>query len=228
MKAPTFRDVEQLSAYLDGQLSEVEKSRLEARLKSDPALAALLGGLRQARTVLQRTPKRRAPRNFTLTPKMAGIRPPVPRVVPALSWASAVAMVLFLFTLGTNLLGQLPASASAPMVDHYVVGGRGGGPAATSVPAEAAPATAAPATLAPVNSAGLETPTPEFSVLMAPQPTQSGTFAAPSQTAAPKLSPKPANSWLFIWPGLAAVLIGAALFVRWRTDRAFKRKNKSG
>jgi hypothetical protein len=90
---------------------------------------------------------------------MAGIRPPTPRVVPALSWASAVAMVLFVFTLGTSMLGGLSFGASAPMM-AAAPSGLGGGPAAdaTMAPAMAAPATeapvmAAPATPAPANAA---------------------------------------------------------------------------
>ncbi|MDP2994328.1 MAG: hypothetical protein Q8N46_04310, partial [Anaerolineales bacterium] len=116
MTTPSFRDVEQLSASLDGQLSQAEKTRLEARIQLDPALAATLADLRQARAILRRTPKRRLPRNFTLTSKMAGIRPPVPRLVPAFSWASAVAMLLFVCTLGTNLLGRLSFGAAAPLM----------------------------------------------------------------------------------------------------------------
>jgi anti-sigma factor RsiW len=118
MNSPSFRDVEQLSAYLDGQLSEAEISRLESRLKSDTTLAATLADLRQARSILHRTPKRRSPRNFTLTPKMAGIKPPVPRSVPALGWASAAAMVVFVVLLGTNLFSQLTSASNAPMLSE--------------------------------------------------------------------------------------------------------------
>ena len=155
MTSPSFRDMEQLSAYLDGQISQSKRTRLEIRVKSTPALAAALEELRQTRGLLRRTPQRRAPRNFTLTPKMAGLRPPIPRLVPALSWASAVAMVLFIFTLGTSLVGQLSFGASAPMMAAAPNGLGGGQEAAatmapaTAVPAMMAPATAAPATMAP-------------------------------------------------------------------------------
>ena len=72
-------------------------------LAADRELASALDGLRQTRAVLRRTPKHRAPRNYTLTPKMAGIRPPVPRSVPALSWAAAAAALLFLPQLPQHL-----------------------------------------------------------------------------------------------------------------------------
>ena len=57
MTYPNFRDMENLSAYLDGQISLSERTRLEKRIQSDAALAAALQRLRQARTLLQRTPK---------------------------------------------------------------------------------------------------------------------------------------------------------------------------
>src|SRR5512136_3479604 len=113
MKSPAFHDMEILSAFLDGEISPSEKTRLETRLQSEPGLAAALQELRQTRALLRRTPKRHAPRNFTLTPRMAGIRPPVPRLVPAFSWASAVAMLLFLVTLGVNLVGRLSFGAAS-------------------------------------------------------------------------------------------------------------------
>ncbi len=219
MTTPSFRDVEQLSAFLDGQLSQAEKTRLEARIRSDPALAAALADLRQSRAILRRTPKRRVPRNFTLTPKMAGIRPPVPRAVPALSWASAVAMLMFVLTLGTNLLGQLsfgaaaPMQAAAPMTNEGY--GLGGGPATTQPPA--------------TDNTQI-TPTAETFVMAAPQATSSGDtrIVEPTATPAPKAAPEPVIIWPYIWLGLAAVLIAAALLIRWLTVRSFRRKNKTG
>jgi len=215
MTNPSFRDVEQLSASLDGQLSRTEMTRLEARLQSDPALAAALADLRQARAILRRTPKRRLPRSFTLTPKMVGIKPPVPRLVPALSWASAVAMLLFVFTLGANLLSQISFGAAAPMMaaapmtnEGY---GVGGGPAATQ-----------PA----ITDNSQVTPTAEAFVMTAPEETPPGgmRLLAPPATPAPKASPEPVNIWLYIWLGLAAVLIAAALLIRWASIQAFRRK----
>ncbi len=217
MTMPSFRDVEQLSAFLDGQLSQVETARLEARLQADPALAAALTDLHQTRAILRRTPKRRAPRNFTLTTKMTGISPPVPRLVPAFSWASAVAMLLFVCTLGTNLLGQLSFGAAAPMQAAAPSGGIGGGPgdAASTQPPTS-------------ENALLGTPTPEFQTYLAPEPT-----AAPDTRALPTETPQtkrtgPANPWYIIWPALAILFLAAALLVRWLTVRSFRRKNKNG
>ena len=68
-QTPSFRDVQQLSAYLDGQLKPSEAARLESRLQSEPGLASIFEELRQTRSLLRQLPQRRAPRNFTLTPK---------------------------------------------------------------------------------------------------------------------------------------------------------------
>ncbi|HTX90304.1 MAG TPA: zf-HC2 domain-containing protein [Anaerolineales bacterium] len=244
MTTSSFRDVEQLSAYLDGQLSGAEKARLEARLKSDPALAALLDDLRQAQALLRRAPHRRAPHNFTLTPKMAGIRPPVPRVVPALSWASAVAMLLFVCTFSYGLIGQLGISAAPRLAasEHY---GIGGGPAmaATMAPAATqAPIFPAAATQQPLgtqsadtavqqltNGTELPTATPEVSTMKAFVETPTlETRAVQSPGVALRPRSELVHPWPYLWLGLAVVLVLAALIVRWSSRRSFLRKHKSG
>jgi hypothetical protein len=215
MSTPSFHDVEQLSAYLDGQLSQTKKTRLETRLQSDPALAATLIDLREARTILRRTPGRRSPRNFTLTPKMAGIKPPVPRVVPTLGWASAVAMVLFVFTLGTNLLSQISSGANAPMLSAAPMTsegyGSGPGPSGTQPPA---------------TDNSQVSPTPEPYAFTGPQATPPGESrpAQPPAASPTTKSSQPVDIWLYVWLGLAVILILVALLVRLLSDQAFRRK----
>jgi len=171
MTTPSSRDLELLSAYLDGQLSQSSRARLEIRIHTDAALASALEELRQTRTLLRHTPQRRAPRNFILTPRMAGIRPPVPRLVPVFSWASAVAMLFFIFTLGAGLVGQRSLSMAAANAVAPKAYGAGPLTGASAAPATTAPATAAasatfgptaalpvapaPATLAPAATATL-------------------------------------------------------------------------
>ncbi len=163
------RDLELLSSYLDGQLTPSDSARLESRLKSDGQLASTLDDLRAARALLRQLPKRRAPRNFTLTRKMVGLNPPLPRAYPAFRFATVVATLLFFFTFGVNTL--------APQLAQISPFGTGGGApeifsaapaAATEAPvfAEAA-ATEAPATEAP---AATEAPLQSSSDL-APLPT---------------------------------------------------------
>ena len=136
------RDLELLSSYLDGQLKPSDSARLEARLATDPALREVLGDLRAARGLLRQLPMRRAPRNFTLTPKMVGKNPPLPRSYPAFKFVTALASLMLFFTLGLNFIGpQMAASQSTA----FGMGG-GGAPEVFSeaVPEEAA-ATEAPA-----------------------------------------------------------------------------------
>lgn len=147
------KDVELLSAYLDGQLTPSDSARLESRLESDRQLVSTLDDLRAARALLHKLPQRRAPRNFTLTRKMVGSNPPLPRAYPAFRFATVAATILFFFTFGANTLAS--QLAQAPLF--------GFGAAATEAPElfsaqapilEAAPAaTEAPATEAPVESA---------------------------------------------------------------------------
>lgn len=156
-----FKDVELISAYLDGQTSPSDSSRLESRLASDPELAATLQALRESRGLLRQLPKRRAPRNFTLTYAMVGKKPPLPRSYSVFRFATAFAAFLFMFSFVANGASQLAASAP-----QYGVGGGGGGgdgndtqlfesaPAATEAPAEPEMSMLAPtATLEPAADA---------------------------------------------------------------------------
>ncbi len=68
------RDLEALSAYLDGALPAAEAARLERRLASDAALRTALDDLRLTRRVLRSLPAVRPPRSFALSPAQAGMR----------------------------------------------------------------------------------------------------------------------------------------------------------
>ena len=111
---PSFRDVEKLSAYLDRQLKPSEVARLESRLQTEPELASILQDLRQTRSLLRRLPQRRAPRNFTLTPKMVGQKPPLPRTYPAFRLATVLATLLLFFTFATNFMAPRLVRTAAP------------------------------------------------------------------------------------------------------------------
>lgn len=164
------RDLELLSAYLDGELKPSESTRLEARLKTDLELTSVLNDLRATRTLLRKLPSRKAPRNFTLTRKMVGLNPPLPRAFPAFRLATVVATLMFFFSFGVNFVGtQLASQAPA-----FGMGGGGGAEvesyAAAEAPAEAPaeePFAAAPA--APAEA--MPTATVEPSIASAPQGT---------------------------------------------------------
>ncbi len=242
-----FRDVELLSAYLDGQLSPADVVRLEARLAVDKDLKAVLDDLRPTRSLLRQLPSRRAPRNFTLTPKMAGIRPPPPRAYSALRFATALAGLLFVVSIAIN--GLIPLAAARVPTAAPPAYGIGGGGGAEPPALQAAPA----ATQAPAASmaqpAATEAGTPAAELPLAPAPTINPTTAAEDHaqlpgTATPEVltkslaAPTPIRqpvenasrspvplSWLIVLGGLAAICGMGAWWVRSRSERDFKRRS---
>ncbi len=138
------RDYELLSAYLDGGLAAAERSALEQRLNTEPALKAELAALAETVALLNQLPSRRAPRNFTLTSAMIG-RGTTPRrgllylaTSPAFSAVSAAAAV-FLIMIGAFLVLQggnlaLPSqSGPAPVAIQPTDGAIPGGGIALSL-----------------------------------------------------------------------------------------------
>ncbi len=118
------RDWEKLSAYTDGQLSAEERTRIETRLKRDPILRQALDDLHLTRAAVKSLPHLQAPRNFTLTPKMAGRRERKFRALNLFSTfrlASVLSTVLLVLVvlgdfLGSGRVGMLPAQELAEQV----------------------------------------------------------------------------------------------------------------
>ncbi|MGQ9889520.1 MAG: anti-sigma factor family protein, partial [Aggregatilineales bacterium] len=116
------RNVEQLSAYLDGALSERERATLEVHLQAEPALRAELDSLRQTVALVRGLPRLQAPRSFALTPEQAGLAEQTRRLPLYLSSAfsalSAVAAVALIALGGYLLLGApaRPAPAAVPVL----------------------------------------------------------------------------------------------------------------
>ncbi len=162
------RDIELLSAYLDGQLNPNESARLEARIDSDAELNSALIDIRAARNILRQLPRRKAPRNFTLTRAMVGANPPLPRAHSFFQFSSAFATVLLILTFAANMFSsQMGGSASAP---------------ANSASSEAAPMQA----LAPMAAAATEAPSVEM-LPLATASADAATDAAPMAKQAPSV-----------------------------------------
>ncbi len=238
MSQPSFRDVEQLNAYLDGELDATQRRRLESRLGSDPELKSILDELREARMVLRRLPQRRAPRNFTLTPKMAGVKPPLPRAYPVFRYASAFAAILLFLSYASNFLPRfsMPMGAAAPAMEMQT-GIGGGEPEDATRPqsgggcdnctAEATQIVEAP--LAPSEKLPPEpaaTPAPEEERLGLQQD-QFKEAENTVETEQPSTFPGLSNfqAVLLIVVAIAGV---TALILRLRAERSFSRKNKTG
>ena len=215
------RDVELLSSYLDGQLSPSDSARLKSRLKSEPELVSVIDDLRAARGLLRQLPLRRAPRNFTLTRKMVGQNPPMPRSYPVFRFATALATLLFFLTYGLNFLAPQFTSQQV-----YGMGGGGGGvesfsaeapapeaPAATEAPAEPELALPQPTMVAPVppvedSNRTLETPLAKSG--------ETGNALAQDQTQAQPqdVAPLVPSTWQLVLAGIA--FAGTVLIVLMR------------
>jgi hypothetical protein len=201
MREMTNREWEALSAYLDNELAPKERANLETRLKQDQDLRMALQELRRTRIVLRSQPKMRAPRNFTLTPEMAGIKQqsrPASRAYPLFRLASALATIALVLVLVGDFFTAKPAAipisrSSAPIE-------------APVSPPEAQAATPAPPGMgggsgqepqgvAPESSAADQsTPEPSMGIMaQAPAGTpesseQPKLFTAPSMTGTPQPS----------------------------------------
>ncbi len=124
----TETDLELLSDYLDGALSQSERSALEARLHSDPELQRELARLRATVDLIKMLPPLAAPRDLTLSPRM--VRRPNLLLTSTFSAVSAAAAAILLIA-GVFLFNAAPATtnqvAFAPTIRQ----------AAQSVPGEA-------------------------------------------------------------------------------------------
>jgi len=147
------QDLEILSAYLDNQLEEGEVKRLEARLTESAGLRTTLEDLRRTRLMLRSLPKVRAPRNFTLSPRVAAeIRRPRRsfwQLGSSWSMVSAVAVMLLMVTLMGDLMGVFTPTP-------YGTGGDASGAVSLAIEMEAMEETAPMVALA-----APETPPPD-------------------------------------------------------------------
>jgi hypothetical protein len=168
--------------------------------------------------LLRKLPKRRAPRNFTLTRKMVGLNPPLPRSYPAFRFATVIATLLFFFTFGVNALA--PQLAQVP---GYGFGGGGGvdqpelfaaAPAATEAPALAeasVPVTETPGVAADLAPQSTLEPTEDASARMAETAaaktgeTENSVDAYPSGGAEEAQTPPPVipSVWQILFAAIA-------------------------
>lgn len=174
-----FKDIEQLSSYIDGQLNSSESKRLESRIASDPELASDLNDIRAARGILRKLPARKAPRNFTLTRQMVGLKPPLPRTYSFFRFSSAFATVLLVLTFAANSL--IPRGFPASVSFNFDMGG--GAPATeAAVMEEPAAAEAPAATEAPMELFSTEAATEEPSVAQDTAPLPEEAVITPDAT----------------------------------------------
>lgn len=116
------RELEILSAYLDGALHPSDHQDLAARLQREPELQERLEQLRRIKLTVGCLPHLRAPRHYTLTPEMVTLRKQKkPPMIRPLRLASALAAILLVVLFGVEtLLSRVPLTRtpldSAPMM----------------------------------------------------------------------------------------------------------------
>ena len=101
------RNLEALSAYLDGELQGNERAQIEKMLEQDKDLKVWFEELKRTRLVLRNIPTLRAPRNYFLTPAMVGQTGKPSWAFPVFRFASAfAALLLVLLFLGDYFVFQ--------------------------------------------------------------------------------------------------------------------------
>jgi hypothetical protein len=119
----TDLDYELLSAYLDGALSDSQRSALESRLQDDPVLRRELEAMRQTVALVNQLSPLKAPRDFTLDPSRIRAVPQRLLVFPttaAFSALSAAAAVLLLALAGFLLLSRSSADLAQPQAAQQI------------------------------------------------------------------------------------------------------------
>jgi anti-sigma factor RsiW len=114
------RDLELLSAYLDGELSARDLARLLPRLEREPGLKQALEEMKAVVQQLGSLPEAPLPRSFTLTPETTGLRSR-PRVYPVFQFATALAAIVFVALVGLDTFtGQLSMASRAAVMSDAV------------------------------------------------------------------------------------------------------------
>ncbi|MBN2556879.1 MAG: hypothetical protein JXA97_13145 [Anaerolineales bacterium] len=116
LKQPERKEIEQLSAYLDGMLTAREMRELETLLSERETLRRTLAGLRVTKTALRTLAPVQLTRNFTLTPEMVG---PSARRMPVSVFrtATAFAALAFVVSLGFDMLSNMAMGGMAPLME---------------------------------------------------------------------------------------------------------------
>jgi len=96
-----------LSTYLDGELPENQRQRLEHRLQMEEDLQRALRRLQQTKKILRSSPQIDLRREFTLTPEMVGRKVSKKRGFPGYQLAAAVLAVLLIGVLVVDFSGVL-------------------------------------------------------------------------------------------------------------------------
>jgi hypothetical protein len=114
------RDLELLSAYLDEELKTKDRARIEARMSTNSELRDALEELRKTRAVMRSTTRLHAPRNFTISPEMAGVRQRR-QPYPLYGLISAMASILLVLVILGDFIGTTETAQPVPIIEPTVL-----------------------------------------------------------------------------------------------------------
>lgn len=228
MKFKSFRKIINLSSYLDKKLSPSQIAKIDEELKKDQQSQEILTQMQQVKFLLKKAPVHKVPKNFILSPKMVGMKPPVSQPVRFFRMASVTAALVFIFSFAvTNVYPSAIApmlSANVPMA--YGIGGGGGGcgydnPADCPPEPESAQANGLgggpAATEAPLMSAQLAPGVDNGTEIPPESPTEGDTLRAtePStiENPAPKVGNQDQPNQLFQLNTFQLILIGISVLL---------------
>jgi anti-sigma factor RsiW len=137
-----------LSAFVDAELSAGRQRAYEAHLEGCASCAETVAGLLEVKSTLARLPSASPPRSFELSRAAAGVegQAPRPRTSPFV-FAPAVALTLFIALIGLDLAGTVQttsreASTAGAAADSTLRKSLEASPPAADAPAGARPASA--------------------------------------------------------------------------------------
>ena len=109
-KQLSSRELQLLSAYLDGELSKKDQKRVEKLLSDHPAASTSLEKLRQVKSVIKLLPIHKVPRNFTISTEEVS-RSLIPSLAGVLRYASAVSAALLAVILAFDFISPYQLAA---------------------------------------------------------------------------------------------------------------------
>ena len=116
------KEWEQISEYLDGQMTSRQKTDFENRLLSLPILKSGLEEMRLTQNLLRSTPRRKIPHNFTLTRAQIQETRKTGSLFQVFGFSSALSFVLLILSLIVFRSPiQTPMMASAPSAQEAFV-----------------------------------------------------------------------------------------------------------
>ncbi|MEL7499305.1 MAG: hypothetical protein AAFN77_16985 [Planctomycetota bacterium] len=119
-----FQVIEELTAYLDGELDEQTNQQVEQRLNSDPAYLAEMQSLQQTWDVLDRLPRTEPGSSFTKTTMEMVVQEAAREAAPTFSWFwiarifTCFAAFGVLFFVGFSWYRSIQTQSESILIDH--------------------------------------------------------------------------------------------------------------